>query len=197
MRRLLPIVEGHGDLEAVPNLIRRVLHEVHQCFDIELLPAQRRGEWPKVKREFDRYYLAARLESAPILWVLDFDCDDCIDPDLEREWALSRAKQVDSTGRLEMMFIVKEYESLFLWDKRPLEQAFGQLASPAVLPSDPESVRDAKGYVSTLLPKGRAYKPSTDQARVTSRLDLALLAQQSASYSRFEQAVLALCQQDA
>jgi len=91
MSRLLPIVEGYGDLAAVPLLIRRVLHELHGRCDVDVLPPQRRGEWPRVKQDFARFFLSARLENAPILWVLDFDCADCIDVDAERNWALAEA----------------------------------------------------------------------------------------------------------
>ena len=194
MMRLLPVVEGHGDLAAVPLLVRRVLHELHNRFDVELLPAQRRGEWPKVKREFDRYFQAATLERAAILWVLDFDCDDCIDVDSERAWALERAARLDPKTPIELVFLVKEFESLFLWDDSALRSAFGELAVDVSVPANPEQVRDAKGCVSLMLPKGRAYKPTTDQARIVSRLDLAILSECSPSFTRFLRAVESLCQ---
>lgn len=187
--KLLLIVEGHGDQDAVRLLARRVLHELHGRYDVELLAPQRRGEWPKVKQEFQRFYLSARLESAPILWALDFDCADCLDPEQERVWGLDQARSLDSTGLIDFVFFVKEFESLFLWEKSPLEQGFGEPMAEKLLPADPEGIRDAKGFVSGLLPKGRAYKPTTDQARIAQRLDLHLLVEKSPSFQRFEQAL--------
>ncbi len=189
MMKLLLIVEGHGDQDAVRLLARRVLHELHGRYDVELLPPQRRGEWPKVKQEFQRFYLSARLESAPILWALDFDCSDCLDHEQERAWGLGQAASLDSTGSIDFVFFVKEFESLFLWEKPPLEQGFNESLAEESLPADPENIRDAKGYVSALLPKGRAYKPTTDQARIAQRLDLKLLLEKSLSFRRFEQAL--------
>jgi hypothetical protein len=65
MKRLLPIVEGDGDMQAVPLLMRCVLNEVLARTDVTVLSAQKRGEWPKVKRDFERVYRSARLETAP------------------------------------------------------------------------------------------------------------------------------------
>lgn len=192
MTCLLPIVEGDGDLQAVPVLIRRLLQDVHHRFDIQLLPAQRRGEWPRVKREFERFYLSARLHNAPIFWILDFDCDDCVDVHLEERWLKKRAAELDPQGKIEVAFIVKEFESLFLYDEASTRGAFPELPLSIRFPTQPEAVRDAKGWLSGALPKGRAYKPTTDQARLTSRLDLHLLRHTSPSFQRFEQALLRL-----
>jgi len=193
MRRLLPIVEGHGDLEAVPLLVRRILHEIHNRYDVDVLPAQRRGEWPRVKQEFERFFLSARLEQAPILWVLDFDCEACIDHEAERAWALQQAARLDATGVVDVVFMVKEFESLFLWERTALRDGFSERITDDALPPSPEEVRDAKGFVSALLPKGRSYKPTTDQARVTQRLNLALLKDRSPSFQRLERAIEFLC----
>jgi hypothetical protein len=102
MERLLPIVEGDGDMQAVPLLMRRVLNEVLARTDVTVLSAQKRGEWPKVKRDFERVYRSARLEAAPILWVVDFDSEDCKDPAVERKWLGEQAHRIDSTGRVEV-----------------------------------------------------------------------------------------------
>jgi hypothetical protein len=189
MSRLLPIVEGVGDLQAAPLLLRRLLHEVHRRFDVEVLPAQRRGEWPTVKRNFERYYRAALIEQAPIVWMLDFDCEECVDHDAERAWALNEAATLDPRGRVEIVFMVKEYESIFLWDEESLRLAFPELRSPAELPVDPELVRDAKGWITSALPKGRAYKPTTDQARLTARIPIQDLLHASPSLKRLDDAL--------
>ena len=36
--KLIAIVEGHGDVQAVPVLLRRVLYEKLQIYDIEVAP---------------------------------------------------------------------------------------------------------------------------------------------------------------
>jgi hypothetical protein len=192
MSRILPIVEGYGELAAVPLLMRRVLQELHGRFDVEVLSAQRRGECLKVKREFERYYLSARLEQASILWVLDYDCEECTDWKSDREWMLDAARRLDPSGLVDIAFMVQEFESIFLWDLAHLVSAYGEAGMSTGLPIDPESVRDAKGFISRMLPKGRVYKPMADQARITKRLDLDSLRARSPSLQRFEQALLRL-----
>ena len=194
MTRLLTIVEGDGDLKAVPILIRRLLQEVHERFDVQQLPAQKRGEWPRVRRDFERFYLSARLERAPILWVLDFDCDQCVDPSVERTWLQTEARRIDPTGTVDVVFMVKEFESIFLWDEACLRRAFPELQGDISLPENPESVRDAKGWISRTLPKGRSYKPTTDQARMTATIELDRLRSASPSMRRLEKSLLRLIQ---
>lgn len=190
--RLLPIVEGQGDMQAVPLLLRRVLHEVCARFDVEVLQVQKRGEWPRVKRDFDRMYRSARIESTSILWVVDFDCEECLDPIIERNWLRQQVARIDPSGRVEIVFMIQEYESLFLSDPSCICSSYPELSETTTFPSEPEAVRDAKGWISNALPKGRAYKPTTDQAKLTSRLDLNRLRQTSSSYRRFEKAVISL-----
>jgi hypothetical protein len=186
---ILTIVEGDGDLAAVPMLVRRILHETLQVYDVQVLRPQKRGEWPRVKREFDRFYQVARLDAAPILWVLDFDCDDCVDVEAESRWARERARELDPAGRLELAFMVKEYESLFLAEQSCVRKSFSSLPADAKFPADPERVRDAKGWISENLPKGVAYKPAVDQARLTAMLDLTRLAERSPSFVRFQNCI--------
>ncbi len=190
-KRLLAIVEGEGDERAVPVLLRRILH-AHQRFDVEVLHPQRRGELPKVKANFSRFFGAAILEDAAILCVLDFDCADCIDvitaeSDMRLEAAKLRPKQL-----FDACFIVKEFESLFLWDAEATRQALALIPESKEFPSQPESIRDAKGWLSDAQPSGAAYKPTAHQAKVTAQLNLEKLALCSPSYQRLEAAVLKL-----
>lgn len=64
MKRILPIVEGDGDTTAVPALVRRIA-EARGIYDLQLLPAHKRGELPAVRRHFDAYLGAALKHEAP------------------------------------------------------------------------------------------------------------------------------------
>jgi hypothetical protein len=66
MRRLLPIVEGHGEILAVPLLIRRIL-AAHGIYDVETFPARCHKEYPSVTRNFDNLFQAATFVKAPII----------------------------------------------------------------------------------------------------------------------------------
>jgi Domain of unknown function (DUF4276) len=191
MTRVLPIVEGHGELAAVPLLLRRLLDRQGRN-DVVVDRAQRRGEWPIAKREFDRYYRAALNECQKIIWILDYDCNECVDFQVDAAWAISRARELDDRGTLAMCFVVMEFESLFLWEERPLRHVFPNMKRDARLPDDPEGVRDAKGCISAMLPTGYMYKPTTHQARLTAVVDLELLASRSRSFQRLESGLRSL-----
>jgi len=189
--KLLPIVEGDGELTAAPAMIRHVLN-AHQRFDVELLKPHRRGEWPKVKKEFDRFFEVATLESAPILWILDFDCEECVSVEEETAWATQRAAKIRDDIPLEMCFMVKEFETLFLADEATTRSTFGDIPESFKFPADPEIVRDAKGFLSNARPSGSTYKPTMHQAKLASQLNLTTLRERSASFRRFEESLLRL-----
>lgn len=158
MRRILPIVEGDGDMQAVPALIRRVA-DAQGAHDLVVSRAQKRGELPKVLGRFEQYLQAALLEkSRPV----------------------------------EFVFMVQEFESLFLADERATRQVFPDIPTDLRFPADPETVRDAKGWLSKARPKGLAYKPTQHQARMASQVDIHRLRSRSPSFVRFEAAVTAL-----
>ena len=65
MSRILPVVEGDGDVKAVPILVRRILH-AHGLYGVDLLPAQKRGDLPKVKGVFDNRFNLCGFNSPPL-----------------------------------------------------------------------------------------------------------------------------------
>lgn len=87
MRRIIPIVGGHGEERAVPCLIRRWLRHrrLHRHFDVPDLAINAKG-CGKLKAAHDRmrhlgieHYVEAALRNRPdaILVVLDAD-DECL-----------------------------------------------------------------------------------------------------------------------
>ena len=191
MRPLLTIVEGDGDMLAVPELVRRVLHS-HEIFDVNILRPHQRGDLPKVKANFDRFFRAAMLENAPILCVLDFDCAFCDSAPREREALVSLARNIRPDQKFDACFMVKEYESLFLCDEATTRRVFGDIDPDRSFPADFEAMRDAKGWLSNARPKGFSYKPVTHQKKLTAQLDLAYLKDHSPSFRAFESALMAL-----
>ena len=166
MRRLLMIVEGHGDVRAVPVLVRRIL-ESHGIYDVQLLPPQRRGEHPSVKRLFDNYFLAAIKDNAAILWIMDFDSKEYECPYIESNELLARAHALRPGWPLKVAFLVKEYEALFLHDEQATRAVFTDIPKQAEFPAVPEE-------------------------KITARLDLHLLRERSKDFAHLERAVLHL-----
>ncbi len=191
MTTVLPIVEGEGDLLAVPMLVRRIA-QAHGRHDVTVIRPHLRGDMPTVDGQFERVLGAALLEHCPVLWVLDYDCSTC--NDLARDETRWRKRGARQTGnnRLEFAFMVKEFETLFLADEKTARKVFPDIPSHLAFPDHPESIRDAKGWLKQARPKGQTYKPTVHQAKLTAQIDLKHLRRASPSFQRFEEAVLRL-----
>lgn len=190
-KKLLAIVEGEGDERAVPELLRRILH-AHNRFDVDVLRPQRRGDLPKVKANFSRFFHTAVLEEASIICLLDFDCAECIDVINAENEMRAEAQRLRPDQLFDACFIVKEFESLFLWDPEATKAALPLIPATKDFPGNPELIRDAKGWLSDAQPSGAAYKPTAHQAKIAAHLNLEILAVRSPSYQRLEAAVLRL-----
>ncbi|MFN0315677.1 MAG: DUF4276 family protein [Burkholderiales bacterium] len=193
MSRLLPIVEGYGDLHAVPLLVRRVLRD-HQIHTVQILRPHRRGDLPKVLSNFENYFRMAIKETAAILWVLDFDCQSCDCPKVEADGLYDRAAKISPNWPFRVAFMIKEYETLFLTDATSTRLLLN-IRDSTSFPGNPETVRDAKGWLSQAMPRGFAYKPTIHQSKLTFKLNLSRLREASPSFRHFEKAILSLVDQ--
>ena len=61
MPAIIPIVEGDGDVVAVPLLLRRLL-DYYQCCDWSIGRAKKAGGLATLKRDLGRYLRYAQLE---------------------------------------------------------------------------------------------------------------------------------------
>lgn len=178
-------------MDAVRELIRRMA-QANGRYGVQILKAQKRGDLPTIKPRFDSYLRVALQEGASVLWVLDYDCDDCNDVDRDLQALCKQAAVVSTTRKTEFAFMAKEYESLFLADHETTRSVFPDIPETVAFPQNPETVRGAKEWLGKARPKGLAYKATTDQAKITARLNLDRLRQRSPSFRRFETAVLNL-----
>jgi hypothetical protein len=181
MTRLLVIAEGHGDVESLRILVRRVLQEHLSIFDCDIdvqrrkdIRHQRANDWAN----FRRYLEVAYKEHCPVLWSVDCD-DDCA-------WQIAKevCSLVEALGARQPFAValwVKEYESLFLSDFETTKVVM-KLSESATAPTDPESIRGAKKVIDDYLPQNRAYKEPIDQPRITAHLDLDVLLTRSRCY---------------
>lgn len=191
MRKLQLVVEGAGDIAATRLLIKRIL-EKNQIFDTTLLPPHKRGGHPNVVTHFENFFQAAIKEKAPILWILDFDDKVSVCPVEEANKLLHRAKKLRPEWPIEIAFLVKEYEVLFLHDETATRTVFPDIPKNVSFPTIPEAIRGAKEWISKQLPSGRAYKETVHQAKITAHLDLAVLLQKSRDFAHLENAVMRL-----
>lgn len=165
-----PIVEGQGEEEAVPLLLRR-LRDAAQIWDLEVgRPIrQRRGQLVKKDTLQRAVRLATvREDCAGILVLFDAD-DDCpaeLAPTLEA-WAREAADGKPCT----VVMANREYEAWFLSGVEAL-RGVCRIVPEAESHPDPESVRGAKEEIEKRMPSGASYSPPVDQAKLTAHLDL-------------------------
>jgi hypothetical protein len=169
---ILPIVEGHGEVTAVPILIRRIVAQYAPDVYAHV------GQVIRVKRTgliqpggVERTVELAARQTTPadgILILLDAD-DDC--PREIAEQLLARAKAARPDRSISVVAANREYEAWFLAAARSLRGKRG-LADDLEPPEDPESIRDAKGWLAAHTPHGFSYKPTVDQPALTQLFDL-------------------------
>ncbi len=163
------IVEGEGDVEAFPILVRRLL-ERQGITPIEIPRPWRlpRGKMLK-KAELAKAVEMMARKTAPtgaLMVLLDAD-DDC--PAQLGPKILECLKGMRPDRALSVVVAKREFEAWFLGAAESLR---GQRGLPADLraPEAPEAVRDAKGWLGQRMPRG--YSATIDQPALASVLDL-------------------------
>lgn len=182
-----PIVEGHGEVNAVRDLIVRIAADVS-------------GEWVQVMQPFrldsakmrkpDELAKAVRFQAARVtgrggvLVLRDGD-------DSDENCPVKLARMIAPPAELvsvpvEIVIARYEYEAWFL---AAIESLRGH---PAVLDdaefsADPESKRDAKGQLSRMM--STTYRETLHQAKFSALMDLGTAARNSRSFRRMTHAV--------
>ena len=166
------IVEGHGEVEAVPILIRRVAESLYPELEIHIPHPIRRPRNQIVRvGELERVVeLAARNISGQgaIFILLDSD-DDCpaqLGPEL-----LFRARQARNDLPIAVVLAKHEFEAWFLAAADSLQGQRG-LRNDLLPPNDPEGIRGAKGWLKQGLKSGETYRETLDQPALTAHFDL-------------------------
>ena len=165
------IVEGKGEVEAVPILIRRVASSLYPELQV-VTPHPIRVSRSKViqEGELERVVeLAAQNIGGrgAILIILDSD-DDCpaqLGPEL-----LCRARQVRSDLPIAVVLAKREFEAWFLAAADSLRSYKG-LTNNLESPNNPEEIRGAKGWLKQRR-DSRKYRETLDQPGFTARFDL-------------------------
>ena len=166
------IVEGHGEVEAVPILIRRVAERLYPELGIHI-PHPIRVSRSKVvqKNELERVVeLAARniRGQGAIFIILDSD-DDC--PAQLGPVLLCRARQARGDLPIAVVLAKHEFESWFLAAAESLRGHRG-LKNDLQSPTNPEAISGAKGWLKQQMESDETYRETLDQPGLTARLDL-------------------------
>lgn len=190
--RLGCIVEGHGEVEAIPVVVRRIAEQESPLSIVQIPTPIRISKDRLVKTgELERAVeLAARLAGQPggVLVVLDSD-DDC--PAEQGPALLARAVEARSDRPIAVVLAKREFEG---WLLAAAESLRGQRGLPDNLqpPADPEAIRGAKEWLTGRMVAGRAYSPTLDQPALSACFDLDLARERSESFDKFYRDTVAL-----
>lgn len=165
-----PIVEGHGEVQAVPLLLRRILEERAPGACLRVNPPLRvkAGSFMNDKEYFAKYLeLAARKakphENGSVLILLDCE-DGC--PGVVGPVITAKGRAIRSDVPVIVALAHREYETWFLAAARSLRGVCG-LPMDLDPPPVPESLRDAKAWLSARMSTG--YNEPNDQPTFTER----------------------------
>lgn len=178
------IVEGDGEVTALPVLLRRLAQWRGARGHVNILPPIRvyKDRFLNHPEEFSRHLKLAAAKCGEAGWVLIlFDADD--DCPAEKGAAvLLQAKVILAHRRVAVVLANREYEAWFIAAAASLDgcRGFHSHAKDALI--DPELPRNAKGWVREHMPAG--YGKTTDQPAFSARFDLALAHQRSRSFRK-------------
>jgi hypothetical protein len=166
------IVEGHGEVDSAPLLLRRILRELAPALSPSILTPHRVSRGQIIKEEgLQRAieFMARKVgNEGRILLLLDADDDlPCVlGP---RLLALARGFRPDRD--ISVVVAKREYEAWFLTAAESL-RGRRRLPEDLAPPSAPEAIRDAKCWLSQHKPDG--YRETIDQPALTSIFDLTM-----------------------
>lgn len=170
--KVTTIVEGDGEVAAVPVLLRRLAAWRTPKGSLEILPPirVRRDRFLNRDEEFERYLrlAAAKCEDGGwILVLLDAD-DDC--PAQLAPRILARATRCIAHRSVSVVLAKREFEAWFIAAAESLDRYRGFVFDPADV-IDAETPRDAKGWLRQRI-AGGVYGETTDQPAFAARFDL-------------------------
>jgi hypothetical protein len=167
--RLGLIVEGHGEVAAVPILLRRLAVELGTP-KLELphpqrVPRSKLVKEPELKRAVE---LMARKAGprAPLLILFDSD-DDC--PAALGPQLLAWAREQRSDRDIAVVLAHREFETWFLASAASLAGHRG-LPIDLKTPTNLEQIRGAKEWLSDRMSNG--YSPTIDQPAFAAAFDI-------------------------
>ncbi|HEY0479344.1 MAG TPA: DUF4276 family protein [Kofleriaceae bacterium] len=180
------VVEGHGEVQSAPILIRRLAESLGLHCTVGFPVRVPRSKITK-PRELERAVtlLSNKVgDGGAVLVLVDADDDPActLGPEL-----LRRAQAARPDRRVGVVLAVREYEAWFLASAASLRGRRG-LPDDLEPPVFAETIRDAKGWLAERM---RGYSPTIDQPALTAVFDLEQ-ARSSRSFDKLAREVVRL-----
>lgn len=172
MTYIAPIVEGHGEIEALPALLYRIAIAIAGGASLRVNAPLRvksgafLNDDAYFKKQVALASAKAAQEAGVVLIVLDSE-DDCpahLGPDLA-----SRARQVRADIPIIVALAYREFETWFITAASSLQGLRG-LPLDLQPPENPADIRDAKGWLGKRMDAG--YDPVIHQLAFSRKMDL-------------------------
>ncbi|MBX3699151.1 MAG: DUF4276 family protein [Dokdonella sp.] len=184
MIQIATIVEGHGEVAALPELLRR-MHAWRPAdqYAHPLRPIRvHRDRFLNREDEFRKQLLLAAAKCGDQGWVLvlldaDDDCPATLAADLYR-----RAEQLLPRRRISVVIANREFEAWFIAAGRSLDGSRG-FRYPEGATVDAESPRDAKGWIRRNM-EGGTYSEVLDQPAFAAAIDMQQAFDNSRSFRK-------------
>jgi hypothetical protein len=190
------IVEGRGEIDAVPVLLRRLAAVFDPSLAIDMsnsvirVPRQRLVREGEVERSVELLARRIRRPGGIILLVdSDDDCPAQLGPAL-----LARARAARPDIPVGVVLAKMEFEAWFIGAAESLRGRRG-LSQQMISHSDPESLRAAKGWLDQHMPDNRCYSETRDQPSLTAQFSLGAARSSCPSFDKCHREVAALLAQ--
>ena len=171
-RTVAAIVEGDGEVQSLPVLIRRMNHWKPASRPVRPLPPirVRRDRFLNRKDEFRKYVLLAESKCGSDGWLLILlDADDDCPAELSQN-ILQRVSEITPHPRVSVVVANREYEAWFIAAAQSLNGHRGFRFDGETV-TDAERPRNAKGWISSRMPN-KGYGEMTDQPAFSHLFDL-------------------------
>lgn len=179
------IVEGDGEVAALPVLLRRLGEWRTPQVPSQVLPPIRvqKNRFLNRPEEFRRHLLLAAAKSGPSGWILvllDAD-DDC--PVTKGKEILTLARAEVPHRPVAVVLANREYEAWFIASAQSLNGHRSFMSRAGDQATDSDIPRDAKGWMRERMSTS-AYRETTDQPAFSARMDLAAAFEKSRSFRK-------------
>lgn len=180
---IVPIVEGHGEVEALPILIRRIAMELGAVVEVGRPIRCHKGRMKSESALFQVLGLARQKMKMPggIIILKDAD-DEC--PAQSGPALLEMAKGIAKDMNISVVIAKHEYES---WLVASLESLAGIRGIPEGVSGEdnPEDICGAKERLSEVMTGNRRYSPRIDQSELTRQFDMQRARHKCPSFDKF------------
>ncbi len=192
---IVPIVEGVGEVEAVPLLLRRLLQEEFARYDWQVAKPKCAHGCGNLLASggLERFIEYAQPGGAAVLVLLDGDSVATLPPDQRPEEDCApgfaqllarRAAAIRPQVPVVIVVVTWEYEAWFLASIETME-----ITGLSSYHAEMADTRSPKGWIDRHLPPGQKYLETIDQAKMTHKLDFRRVEERSRSFRRLKNAL--------